>query len=338
MSESSPSIQGQEITDEVAGSITRIEELAYELRVSEVMTRDVLTVTPDTAMGRLMELLQEHHITGAPVVEREELVGVVSIADLLRAMQRGQLDAPVRDFMTSQLITISADDLVVRALDLFAETDINRLPVQGADKQLMGIVTKSDITDGVLKALRSDFEREEVRRYRASHLFEDIDSDRTSLLLRYRVRPRDFKAGGTASTKIKRALLRLGADPQIARRCSIAACEAEMNLVIHTTNGGILRAEVEPHLIFMEALDDGPGIADIEQAKQPGFSTASEEVRALGFGAGFGLTNIGRCVDKMWIESKLGQGTRLEMWIYLQPDAELRRLDSILERLSFGSR
>jgi anti-sigma regulatory factor (Ser/Thr protein kinase) len=88
----------------------------------------------------------------------------------------------------------------------------------------------------------------------------------------------------------------------------------------------------------MEALDDGPGIEDVELAKQPGFTTASEEVRALGFGAGFGLTNIERCVDKMWLESAPGQGTRLEMWIYLQPGAEYRRLDNILEKLSFGSR
>jgi len=326
------------ITDEVAGNITRIEELAYELRVSDVMTGDVKTVTPDTTMGQLMDLLGEQHIAGAPVVENGALVGIVSVADLLRAMQRNELDAPVRQYMTTTLVTVSVDDLVVRALDLFAKTEINRLPVLDRNQRLVGILTKGDITNGVLKALRTDFQQEDLRRYRASHLFEDIDSDRTSLLLRYRVRPRDFKAGGTASTKIKRALLRLGADPQIARRCGIAAYEAEMNLVIHTTNGGILRVEVEPHLIYMEALDDGPGIADVEQAKQPGFSTASEEVRALGFGAGFGLTNIERCVDKMWIESKPGEGTRLEMWIYLQKDAEMQRLGSILERLSFGAR
>jgi len=298
----------------------------------------VLTVAPDEPMGRLMRLLQERRITGVPVVAEGCLVGVVSISDLLRALERGDLDAPVGAYMTRQLVTVGPDDPLVRALDLFAETDVNRLPVVGAGGRLVGILTKGDITNGVLKALRSDFQREELRRYRASHLFEDIESDRTSLLLRYRVRPRDFKAGGTASVKIKRALLRLGADAQIARRCSIAACEAEMNLVIHTTNGGILRVEVEPELIYMEALDDGPGIPDIEQAKQPGFSTASEEVRALGFGAGFGLTNIERCVDKMWIDSQVGRGTRLEMWIYLQPEAERKRLSSILERLSFGPR
>jgi anti-sigma regulatory factor (Ser/Thr protein kinase) len=106
-----------------------------------------------------------------------------------------------------------------------------------------------------------------------------------------------------------------------------------MNLVIHTTNGGILRVEVQPHAIFIEALDDGPGIEDVELAMQPGYTTAPEEIRALGFGAGFGLSNIKRCVDKMWLESEPDQGTRLEMWIYLQPGAEHRILDTVFERL-----
>ena len=156
----------------------------------------------------------------------------------------------------------------------------------------IGILTKGDITLGLLKALQRDYQTEELRTYRASHLFEDIISDRTSLILRYTIKQGDFTQGGTASSYIKRALLRLGANPQIARRCGIAAYEAEMNLIIHTTNGGIIRVEIEPHQITMEAYDDGPGIKDIELAMRPGYSTASEEIRELGFGAGMGLVNI----------------------------------------------
>ncbi|NLF01250.1 MAG: CBS domain-containing protein [Anaerolineales bacterium] len=330
--------QRDTIADEVAGGITRVEELAYELKVSQVMSSDVKAVAPDDTMDCVLRLVQDQRVSGAPVVASGKLVGVVSTADLLRAMQDSELGAPVSRYMTDQPVTVGVDDLVIRALELFEHTTVSRLPVVDSHSHVVGIVTKGDITNGVLRALRSDYQREEVRRYRASHLFEDIDSDRTSLILRYRVKPRDFRAGGTASVKIRRALTRLGASPPIARRCAVAACEAEMNLVIHTTNGGILRVEVEPHLIYMEALDDGPGIEDVERAKQPGFSTASEEARALGFGAGFGLTNISRCVDKMWLESTVGKGTRLEMWIYLQSDAPYRRLDSILERLSFGAR
>ena len=121
--------------------------------------------------------------------------------------------------------------------------------------------------------------------------------------------------GGNASSNIKRALLRLGADAQLARRCGIAAYEAEMNLIIHTTNGGILKLEVEPHRISLITTDDGPGIPDVQKAQQAGYSTATDKVREMGFGAGMGLVNIKRCVDSMELESTTGKGTKLTMRI-----------------------
>ena len=117
---------------------------------------------------------------------------------------------------------------------------------------------------------------------------------------------------------------RLGASPQLARQCGIAVYEAEMNLIIHSTNGGVLRVQVEPHRILMQTTDDGPGIADVKQALQPGWSTASELARSMGFGAGMGLVNIQRCVDKMEVESTPGKGTKLLMEIHLRPDEKFK--------------
>ncbi|MCS7221428.1 MAG: CBS domain-containing protein [Anaerolineae bacterium] len=315
---------GQRITDELAGYITRVEELAYELRISEVMTRDVKTVTPDMQMVQVLELFRKARISGAPVVVEGRLVGIISIEDLIRCLRGGDVAAPASDYMSTQVITVKAFHPVVEALKLFAQTRVGRLPVVDESGALVGIITKGDITRGLLRALQSDYQEEEVRRYRASHLFEDIVSDRTSLILRYTIKPRDFAHGGAASSHIKRALLRLGANPQIARRCGIAAYEAEMNLIIHTTNGGVIQVEIEPHLITMRAVDDGPGIEDIELAMRPGYSTAPEEIRELGFGAGMGLTNIQRCVDQMVLESTPGKGTRLEMKIFLQHEEALK--------------
>ena len=190
--------------------------------------------------------------------------------------------------------------------------------------KLVGLLTKGDITSGTLKALQSDYQAEEVRRYRASHLFEDIVSDRTSLILRYHIRQGDFTRGGQASSFIKRALLRLGANAQLARRCGIAIYEAEMNLIIHTTNGGVIWVEIEPNQISMSTVDDGPGIPDVSLARKAGWSTATAEVREMGFGAGMGLKNIERCVDEMNIESKVGEGTRLDMKIILLPEESFR--------------
>ncbi|MCS7059848.1 MAG: CBS domain-containing protein [Anaerolineae bacterium] len=311
------------ITDGAAGLITRVEELAYELKVHEVMTSPVKTVTPDMRMSEVLVLFRDAKVSGAPVVAHGDLVGIVSIADLIRALQENNTDAAVSEYMTMQVTTLEASSPVIEALKLFKTTRVGRLPVVDQAGKLVGIITKGDITRGVLRALENDYQEEEVRKYRASHLFEDIVSDRTSLILRYRIKQGDFAHGGNASSHIKRALLRLGASPQIARRCGIAIYEAEMNLIIHTTNGGTIRVEIEPHQILMETIDDGPGIEDIDLAMTPGYSTAPDSVRELGFGAGMGLKNIQRCVDDMYIDSTVGRGTRLEMRIFMKPEEQL---------------
>jgi CBS domain-containing protein/anti-sigma regulatory factor (Ser/Thr protein kinase) len=306
------------ITDRAVETITRVEELAYELKIAEVMSSEIKAVSPDMQMEKVLDLFRVARISGAPVLENGELIGVISIEDLIRSLRSGDLQAAASQYMTRQVISVKATDPVIEALEVFVQTHIGRLPVLDMDGKLVGIITKGDITRGLLKALQHDYHQEEIIRYRASHLFEDIVSDRTSLILRYNIKPGDFTHGGSASSFIKRALLRLGASPQIARRCGIAIYEAEMNLIIHTTNGGIIRVEIEPHQISMETVDDGPGIKDINQAMRPGYSTASEEIRELGFGAGMGLVNIARCVDEMTLESKPDKGTRLRMRIFLQ--------------------
>ncbi len=308
--------QSHSITDKRADFITRVEELAYELKNEAVMTRNIKVLDPDTQIEEVLNLFREMRISGAPVVSKEELIGIISIEDLIQALRdsgRKELKAAVADYMTTELITVNSFETIFETLKLFAKTKVGRLPVLDKNGQLTGIITKGDITRGLLDALQQDYEEEEVRRYRASHLFEDIVSNRTSLILRYHIQQGDFVHGGTASSNIKRALLRLGADPQIARRCGIAIYEAEMNLIIHTLHGGDIRVEIEPHQIIMETVDDGPGIEDIELAMKPGYSTATDEIRQLGFGAGMGLKNIERCVDEMQLESIPGKGDRLVM-------------------------
>jgi len=312
------------LTDQVAGYISRVEELSYELKVEEVMARPVKVVGPDLQMMEVSELFQQARISGAPVVSCGELVGVISIEDLIRSLRRGDPEAPVRAYMTTGVITVRSCDPVVEALKVFSNTHFGRLPIVDDAGELVGIITKGDITRGILRALQHDYREEEVRRYRASHLFEDIVSDRTGLILRYSIKPRDFSRGGTASSCIKRALLRLGANPQFARRCGIAIYEAEMNLIIHATDGGVIRVEIHPNLISMEAIDDGPGIEDVELAMKPGYSTAPQRIRELGFGAGMGLKNIERCVDEMLLESTPGKGTKLTMKIYLPAHETLK--------------
>ncbi len=320
--------KGTLVTDDTAKDITRVEELAYDIRIGEVMTSDVQALTPDAPMSALLELMRTTRISGAPVIEDGSLVGIISLEDLIRALTANDLEAPVRKYMNPQVITLKDYDPVIEAMERFSKDKVGRFPVVDVNSRLVGMITKGDVTRGLLVSLQRDYQAEEVRRYRASHLFEDINSDRTSLILRYNIKAQDFINGGKASSDIKRALLRLGASPQIARRCGIAIYEAEMNLIIHTTNGGIIRVEIEPHRITMKTTDDGPGIADIKKAMQAGFTTATQQIREMGFGAGMGLVNIQRCVDEMSLQSSPNQGSRLEMRINLQPTESFRELST----------
>jgi CBS domain-containing protein/anti-sigma regulatory factor (Ser/Thr protein kinase) len=305
------------VSDNNAGMITRVEELGYELKVGQVMTTDVVTFSPETTILEALDVIKQHRISGAPVTVDGKLVGIISMEDLIRALRDGRIDRSVSNYMSKDLITVKAMEKVVDALKIFAKTKVGRLPVVDENDKLVGLLTKGDITNGLLNALQRDYQAEEIIRYRASHLFEDIESDRTSLILRYRIIKDDFVHGGAASNNIKRALLRLGANRQIARKCGIAVYEAEMNLIIHTNNGGFLRVEIEPHKITIEAYDDGPGIEDVEKALTPGYSTATESIREKGFGAGMGLVNIRSCVDEMNIKSSKESGTNLFMTMYL---------------------
>lgn len=315
-----PRFKGKVITDQLAGSITRVEELAYIIRVDEVMTKTLITISPDAPMSDVVDLLREKRISGILVTEDDKLAGLISTEDLIKCLINGELAVPVRKYMTTDLVTLNSYDYLTEALKTFARTGLGRLPVIDENKQLVGIITKGDVTYGFLRALEHDYHEEEVRRYRASHLFEDIESDRSSLILRYNIKHYDFMHGGSASSNIKKALLRLGANPQLARRVGIAVYEAEMNLIIHTDHGGSIHVEIEPHQISIYAWDDGPGIADINLAMKPGYSTATEEIRELGFGAGMGLFNISRCVDDMKLESEIGKGTQLSLKVFLKKD------------------
>jgi serine/threonine-protein kinase RsbT len=126
----------------------------------------------------------------------------------------------------------------------------------------------------------------------------------------------DFPGAGKASTGIKAILREIGIDASVIRRVAIAAYEAEMNVVLYARKG-VMRLKVTPKDIRIAVEDEGDGIADIDLAMQEGYSTASDEIRELGFGAGMGLPNIKKNADEFSISSVPGSGTRLEMLIGL---------------------
>ncbi len=294
-----------------------VQELIYELTIEQVMTRDVITITPNETMHDLKELLRAKRISGVPVVENGDLVGVVSIERVIRSLEAGEQDTLVREHMTGEPCVMRADETLIMAVNQFDRTGYGRFPVVDQEGCLVGIITKGDIVRALVKQLEMRYHAEEVERYRASHVFQDIESDNTSLILRYQIAPRDFVRGGEASSKIKKALTRLGADSRVVRRVAVAAYEAETNVMIHT-EGGEMQAEVQPHRLVLTVEDSGPGIPDIEQAMKPGYSTCPDWIRELGFGAGMGLSNIKASTDEMEITSHVGVGTRLVLTFKLR--------------------
>lgn len=138
-----------------------------------------------------------------------------------------------------------------------------------------------------------------------------------SIHYQYEVDGNDFSRAGEASSKLKQKLKEMNLPPDIIRRCSIAIYEGEINMVIHA-NGGVIDVDISPERILMVLKDVGPGIPDIEQAMQEGFSTANEEVNMLGFGAGMGLPNMKRSSDEIHIDTELNVGTTVTMVIRFQ--------------------
>ena len=132
--------------------------------------------------------------------------------------------------------------------------------------------------------------------------------------LKYLVNGDNFTSAGEASVDVKRALRELGFDATVIRRVAIAMYEGEINMVIHA-DGGEADVEVLSDKIIITLADKGPGIPDIEQAMQEGFSTAPDNIRSLGFGAGMGLPNMKRYTDNLEIESEVGVGTTVRMTV-----------------------
>lgn len=131
---------------------------------------------------------------------------------------------------------------------------------------------------------------------------------------RYEVSGSDFTHAGEASGKVKTLLKQIGYSPDAIRRAAIAMYEGEINMVIHA-NGGYALVDIYPDHIDMLLEDTGPGIADVALAMQEGYSTAPDEVRSLGFGAGMGLANMKKYTDDMRIESEVGVGTKVFMTV-----------------------
>jgi len=301
--------------------VTKTQEMVYEITVGEVMSTTVVTVRPDQTMAELSSLLKDNRITGTPVVEDGKLVGMVSIADLINALSNNEINVLIRDKMKTKVECLYDDELLVHCIAKFSKYGFKRYPVLNRQEELVGIITKGSIVEGLLRKLEIEYEQTESKVAQARHrptmrkFFEDVSADEISFTFKFNVAGQTLKEAGKAASELKNALKKLGVCPPLLRRIGVATYEAEINLASYT-KGGEIRAQVEKWGIIVEAIDNGPGIPDVERAMQPGYSTAPDWVRELGFGAGMGLVNMKKCADEMNLKSSVPDGTHLIMQFY----------------------
>lgn len=139
-------------------------------------------------------------------------------------------------------------------------------------------------------------------------------SNEQAIALEFPLEGANFDIAGEASSKIKRVLQQIGIPADVIRRIAISSYEAEMNVIIHARQG-FIRVWIYSDRTEVVVEDEGPGIADVKQAMEEGFSTAPDHIRELGFGAGMGLPNMAKCADEFAIQSEVGSGTKITMVI-----------------------
>ena len=314
-------MEQQEKEQAATDRVSKTQEMVYEITVGEVMSATVVTVRPDQTMSELSILLKANRISGTPVVENGKLVGMVSIADLINALSNNDINALIRDKMKTKVECLYADELLVHCIAKFSKYGFKRYPVLNRQEELVGIITKGSIVEGLLRKLEIEYEQTESKAVLARHrptmrkFFEDVTADEVSFIFKFNVAGQTLKEAGKAASELKNALKKLGVCPPLLRRIGVATYEAEINLASYT-KGGVIRAQVEKWGIIVEVTDNGPGIPDVERAMQPGYSTAPDWVRELGFGAGMGLVNIKKCADEMDLRSSVPDGTHLTMQFY----------------------
>ncbi|MFP4113648.1 MAG: CBS domain-containing protein [Spirochaetota bacterium] len=271
-----------------------LTELVFRLKIKDAMTRELITARRDDPLRSIQHLMKEHKITGIPIADGARLLGIVSMDDIIRALDEGTIEEPAGDHMSRQLIVLEDDMPLSFGISYMDKYRFGRFPVLSKDKELVGIITSRDI----LIALLVEFNKEAERR-------EEEEPDRAAegtFRREYSVRKFDFEHAGKPTSDIKKKLKGIGLNSKLIRRIAVACYELEMNQVVHS-EGGTIAARVSPDQVEIIAIDNGPGIPNVDMALEEGYSTATEWIRSLGFGAGMGLPNARRAADDFEIST-----------------------------------
>ena len=289
--------------------------LVFELRVRDAMTSPSITATPADTLRSVQHLMKAHRISGVPILANDMLVGIVSIEDIINALDGGHINDPVEQWMSRKIVTLRDHFSLVRAVAEFDRHGYGRFPVLDGNNRLVGVITRGDITICLMHHLERRAEEAAVKEA-ALVAARAADEKARRVVINTNVKSGDFESAGKLSQRMREVLRARGIALDVVRRAAIIAYEAETNIIIHTL-GGRITTSIDGHKVRIKAVDSGPGIENVDLAMQEGWSTAGPLARELGFGAGMGLPNIKRCADEFSIQSELGSGTRLQATVFL---------------------
>ena len=290
------------------GSPLVIMELLQRLRVRDVMRdRNIISVTRADTLRTAQALMRQNKISGVPVLEGKRLFGIVSVNDIIKALEGGWIEETCQRHMATNLVVLEEDMPLAFAIKFFQNYTFGRFPVLNKDRDFVGIVSQRDLTRVLMKELTNEITKLEGKVTAVQETKSEgalpFYSMRQFVVVR-----NDLQNAGKAANEIKKMLKDSGIDNKIVRRVAVAAYELEINICIHSL-GGTLTFILDTGKATLIAKDKGPGIEDVEWACQDGTSTANDWIRSMGFGAGMGLANSKRVADNFNINSKVPTGT-----------------------------
>lgn len=277
-------------------------EVIYRSKIKDIMSTKLLTAQSNYTIKDIKDLMKKAEVTGIPIVDDGELVGMISIDDIFRAIDESYMDDLAKNHMSTDLIVLEDDMPLAFGITYFEKFKYGRFPVIDKNRKLVGIITSRDILHELLYQLNQEVARLE------SEIRPETDPDLVTLKEVYCIKKMDFANAGKISNEIKKLLKARSFDPKFVRRVSVAAYELEINITIHS-DGGELEFYLDKQKAVVIARDSSPGINDVSLALKQGFSTADNTIKALGFGAGMGLPNVKRVSDEFNITSEKGKGT-----------------------------
>lgn len=283
-----------------------IQEIIYQLKIKDVMSSDLITLRKSGTMRNVQLTMAKYKLSSIPITNSMRILGLVSIEDIIKALDNGYIDDKIEKHMTRKLIVLEDDMPLSFAISYFNKYSFGRFPVLNRGKELVGIISMRDINTKLLEHLNSAMQKLENRIQQSNP--ENIQNNEKE----FQTIKFNFEIAGKASTEIKKTLKKLNLDRKFIRRVAVASYELEINQVVHS-DGGTIKARFEKDRITIIAKDNGPGIPDLDKALTEGFSTANDWIRSLGFGAGMGLPNSKRVSDGFEISSS-PEGTTVTVY------------------------